>query len=124
MGRAGRLSVHILGTCPRCEGRNQSFLHATLVSATESENLRILSVTFLTRVGCHLCEDARVVLDAVSAEMGLRVDEVDIDSDDDLVKNWGLRVPVVLATHDRVIAEGIIDDKRTLRDQIERMLSL
>lgn len=81
-------------------------------------------MTFLTRVGCHLCEDARVVLDAVSAEMGLRVDEVDIDSDDDLVKNWGLRVPVVLATHDRVIAEGIIDDKRTLRDQIERMLSL
>jgi len=81
-------------------------------------------VVFLTRVGCHLCEDARVVLDAVSAEMGLRVDEVDIDSDDDLVKNWGLRVPVVLATHDRVIAEGIIDDKRTLRDQIERMLSL
>ncbi len=79
---------------------------------------------FLTRVGCHLCEDARAVLDAVSAEMGLRVDEVDIDSDDDLVKNWGLRVPVVLATHDRVIAEGIIDDKRTLRDQIERMLSL
>jgi hypothetical protein len=78
----------------------------------------------LTRVGCHLCEDARVVLDAVSAEMGLRVDEVDIDSDADLVKNWGLRVPVVLATHDRVIAEGIIDDKRTLRDQIERMLSL
>ena len=78
----------------------------------------------MTRVGCHLCEDARVVLDAVSAEMGLRVDEVDIDSDDDLVKNWGLRVPVVLATHDRVIAEGIIDDKRTLRDQIERMLSL
>jgi hypothetical protein len=86
--------------------------------------LRILSVIFLTRVGCHLCEDARAVLDAVSAEMGLRVDEVDIDSDDDLVKNWGLRVPVVLATHDRVIAEGIIDDKRTLRDQIERMLSL
>lgn len=81
-------------------------------------------MTFLTRVGCHLCEDARAVLDAVSAEMGLRVDEVDIDSDDDLVKNWGLRVPVVLATHDRVIAEGIIDDKRTLRDQIERMLSL
>ncbi|HEY6635651.1 MAG TPA: glutaredoxin family protein [Acidimicrobiia bacterium] len=81
-------------------------------------------MTFLTRVGCHLCEDARAVLAAVSAEMGLRVDEVDIDSDDDLVKNWGLRVPVVLATHDRVIAEGIIDDKRTLRDQIERMLSL
>ena len=79
---------------------------------------------FLTRVGCHLCEDARAVLDAVSAEMGLRVDEVDIDSDDDLVKNWGLRIPVVLGTHDRVIAEGIIDDKRTLRDQIERMLSL
>jgi len=60
----------------------------------------------------------------VSAEIGLRVEEVDIDGDDELVKLYGLRVPVVLASHQRVIAEGIIDDKRTLKSQIQKMLSL
>lgn len=60
----------------------------------------------------------------MSAEIGLRVEEVDIDGDDELVKLYGLRVPVVLASHQRVIAEGIIDDKRTLKSQIQKMLSL
>jgi len=81
-------------------------------------------VTFLTRDGCHLCEAAKDVLAAVSADIGLRVEEIDIDDDDELTKLWGLRVPVILASHDRVIAEGIIDDKRTLKDAIRRALSV
>jgi hypothetical protein len=80
-------------------------------------------VKFLTRKNCHLCDDARAVLDEINAELGLRVNEVDIDGDDELVKLWGLRVPVVLATHDRVIAEGIIDDKRALKSQIQKALN-
>jgi glutaredoxin len=94
------------------------------LSTTESETLRILSVTFLTRRDCHLCDDAREVLDAISDDIGLQVNEVDVDSDDELKNLYGLRVPVVLASHDRVIAEGIIDDKRTLKDQIEKMLGI
>ncbi|HXV72578.1 MAG TPA: glutaredoxin family protein [Acidimicrobiia bacterium] len=78
---------------------------------------------FLTRKNCHLCDDARQVLAEITDDIGLQVDEVDIDTDDELTKLWGLRVPVVLATHDRVIAEGIIDDKRALKEQIQKMLN-
>ncbi|HEU4321388.1 MAG TPA: glutaredoxin family protein [Acidimicrobiia bacterium] len=81
-------------------------------------------MTFLTRDGCHLCEQAAEVLAAVSVDIGLRVDEVDIDGDDELTKLWGLRVPVILASHDRVIAEGIIDDKRTLKADIKKALAI
>jgi glutaredoxin len=81
-------------------------------------------VTFLTRDNCHLCDDAREVLEAITEDIGLQVNEVDVDSDAELTKLYGLRVPVVLASHDRVIAEGIIDDKRTLKDQIEKMLGV
>lgn len=81
-------------------------------------------MTFLTRSECHLCDDARAVLKEITGDIGLQVREVDIDSDDELVKLWGLRVPVVLASHDRVIAEGIIDDKRALKDQIQKMLNI
>ena len=78
---------------------------------------------FLTRKNCHLCDDAREVLAEITDDIGLQVDEVDIDTDSELIKLWGLRVPVVLASHDRVIAEGIIDDKRSLKEQIQKVLS-
>ena len=85
--------------------------------------MRVLSVKFLTRKNCHLCDDARQVLAEITDDIGLQVDEIDIDTDDELTKLWGLRVPVVLASHDRVIAEGIIDDKRSLKEQIQKVLN-
>lgn len=48
-------------------------------------------VTFYTRPGCHLCEDARAVLDAEAIEY----DEIDIDSDDELFKRYLERIPVL-----------------------------
>ena len=96
MGRAGRLSVHTLGTCPRCEGRNHSFLHACGLSVTESDHLSDFSVTFLTRKGCHLCDEARPVLARSIRRLGVAVNEVDIDTDDRLTAEYGLRIPVVL----------------------------
>jgi hypothetical protein len=33
-------------------------------------------------------------------------------------------VPIVLASHDRVVAEGVIDDRRLLRDAIKSVLDL
>lgn len=47
-------------------------------------------VTFYTRPGCHLCDDARAVLDAE----GLDYDEIDIESDDALFKRYLERIPV------------------------------
>lgn len=124
MGRAGRLSVHTLGTCPKCEGRNHSFLHATNISATESDLLRNLSVKFLTRDGCHLCDEARPVLEKVAKQMNVTIEEVDIEGDDELTKLYGLRVPVVLGAHGRVLAEGVIDDRKLLKDALQKEVDL
>ena len=48
-------------------------------------------ITLYGRDGCHLCDDARAVLDRV----GEPYDEVDIESDDDLFKRMLERIPVV-----------------------------
>jgi glutaredoxin len=45
-----------------------------------------------SRPGCHLCDDARVVLERV----GEPFDEVDIESDDELLKRYLERIPVVV----------------------------
>ena len=45
------------------------------------------------RHGCHLCEEARVLLDEM---VGMdRFTRVDIDADGDLVVRYGFRIPVI-----------------------------
>ena len=53
-------------------------------------------VELLGRSGCHLCDDARVVVGEVTAELGVRFTEVDVDTDPELRAEWGDLVPVVL----------------------------
>ena len=48
-------------------------------------------VTLYGRDGCHLCDDARVVLELV----GEPFDEVDIETDDALHRRLLERIPVV-----------------------------
>lgn len=51
-------------------------------------------ITFYTRTGCHLCEEARVVIEQVCAELDEQYAEVDIDTDPALVARFGEEVPV------------------------------
>ena len=48
-----------------------------------------------TRRDCHLCDDARVVVQQVCAAAGVDVHEVDVDSDPELAARYGDEVPVV-----------------------------
>lgn len=53
-------------------------------------------VTLLSKPGCHLCDDARVVIEAVSAELGVGWVEVDITTDADLHARWWEQIPVTM----------------------------
>jgi glutaredoxin len=53
-------------------------------------------ITLLTRVNCHLCDDAKAALARVREATGEAWDEVDVDSDAELAYEYGDRVPVVL----------------------------
>ncbi|SEJ13161.1 glutaredoxin family protein [Demequina mangrovi] len=52
-------------------------------------------VLLLGRAGCHLCDDARAVVEAVCGERGEAWEEVDIDTDADLKARYGDEIPVV-----------------------------
>jgi glutaredoxin len=45
-----------------------------------------------SRPGCHLCDDARIVLERI----GEPFEEIDIESDDALLKRYLERIPVVV----------------------------
>ena len=51
-------------------------------------------VRLLSKPGCHLCDDARGVVEAVCAELGEQFDEVDITGDPALADEYGEQIPV------------------------------
>jgi glutaredoxin len=54
------------------------------------------TVDLYGRPGCHLCDDARAVLQPLSAELSFTLREHDIESDDELHRRYLERIPVVL----------------------------
>lgn len=56
----------------------------------------MVTLTFLTRADCHLCEIARDAIAEAVAGRDVSVSEIDIDTDDDLAGQYGWDVPVVL----------------------------
>ena len=51
-------------------------------------------VVLYSRPGCHLCDDARAVIEAVCAELGEEYVEVSIDDDPELLQRFGEEIPV------------------------------
>ena len=50
----------------------------------------------LGRPGCHLCDEARTVLEPLATELGAELVEVDIERDDELLREHLERIPVIL----------------------------
>lgn len=67
-------------------------------------------VTFVTRLGCHLCEEAEPLVRRLATRIGVSVEVQDIDADPALLHEYSHRIPVVLGPSRRVLAEGIIDE--------------
>jgi glutaredoxin len=55
----------------------------------------VRTVTLYGRPGCHLCDDARAVLQRVRATHPFDLEEVDIETDDALLARYLERIPVV-----------------------------
>lgn len=51
-------------------------------------------ITLYGRPGCHLCDDARAVIEAVCAETGDSYEEISIDDDPALGDRFANEIPV------------------------------
>ncbi len=70
-------------------------------------------MTLYERHGCHLCDEARVLLDELLTPDGYAC--VDIEADDALVLRYGFRIPVIaLDGVDRLEAPITAPDLRAL----------
>ena len=60
-------------------------------------------VLLYSKPGCHLCDDARAVIERVCADLATGFEEVDITGDPDLLRTYGEQIPVTFvdgAQHD------------------------
>jgi len=59
-------------------------------------NKSLVTITFYTKPGCHLCEDVAAELEAIATQWPLAVTAVDITSDLDLHRQFWDKIPVVV----------------------------
>ena len=65
-------------------------------------------VKFYTKAGCHLCEEARDMLDDIAAQTSYDLTEIDIRSDQDIFEKYRYRIPVIIID-ETIVIEGRIN---------------
>lgn len=80
-------------------------------------NQRPIAVVLYTRAGCHLCDDAKRLLERYRDRYELGIIEIDIDRDPTLKAEFDLCVPVV-EINGKVRFRGTVNDL-LLRRQLE-----
>jgi glutaredoxin len=75
-------------------------------------------VTLYTRIGCHLCDVAKDVLENVRRERSFDLTTIDVDTDGALVELYGMEVPVI-AVNGRKAFKFRVDPAK-LRELLDR----
>ena len=79
----------------------------------------VAEITLYGRPGCHLCDDALVVLERVRAETPFALETVNIEDDDALFRAYLERIPVVSIDGDEVYDYHV--DEADLRARLARV---
>ena len=74
----------------------------------------MIEVRLYGREECHLCDDARAILERVRADTPFELTEVDIESDDALHRAYLERIPVVEIAGEEVF-EFFVDEPELRR---------
>ena len=67
-------------------------------------------VILYSRPGCHLCDEARAILDRMRERTPFEVDEINIETDDALHARYLERIPVV-AVDGEELSEYFVDEE-------------
>ncbi len=67
-----------------------------------------IEVTFYTKAGCHLCEDARDLLEDIAEGTDYALTEIDIRADIAVFDLYRYRIPVIVINQETLL-EGRID---------------
>lgn len=83
----------------------------------------MIEVALYGRPGCHLCTEARTMLSEVATEAGvqLRLTEIDIESDPELLRIYLERIPVIVIEGTEV--SELIPNRDALRATLDTLVT-
>jgi len=77
--------------------------------------VRVAVVTLYGKPGCHLCDDARAVVERVRARHPFELREVDVSLDPVLHREYGERIPVLALDGDELfefhVEEAVLSER-------------
>ena len=76
---------------------------------TKPEEPKPTRVTFYTKAGCHLCEEARDMLEDIAAVTQFELTEIDIRNNPAIFEKYRYRIPVIIINDEEHILEGRIE---------------
>jgi glutaredoxin len=76
-------------------------------------------VTVYSRPDCHLCAEAMAKLRGLQQELGFALEELDISTDEALLRAYFERIPVI-ALDEEVLFDYFVDE-RVLRERLESL---
>jgi glutaredoxin len=70
----------------------------------------VIPVTIYSRPGCHLCDEMKAIVGRVASTIPLTLEEIDISTDAELERLYGLEIPVLFVAGKKVakyrVSEG------------------
>jgi glutaredoxin len=84
------------------------YRHGVTTLGETQKTSSLAQVTFYTKAGCHLCEEARDMLDDIATSTPYELTEIDIRSDPAIFEQYRYRIPVIIVNTTRVV-EGRIN---------------
>jgi glutaredoxin len=76
-------------------------------------------VTLYGKPGCHLCDDARAVVERVRTEHPFELREIDVSLDPQLFREYGERIPVLELDGEELFEFHV--DEAVLIEQVDRV---
>lgn len=85
-------------------------------SVSREKKPALPQVTFYTKAGCHLCEEARDMLDDIAAEVAYELTEIDIRSNPELFEQYRYRIPVIIVDYGNNDTNAMLEGRIEFRD--------
>jgi len=80
--------------------------------------MKPISVEIYSRPGCHLCDDAKEVIERVRKRFDFSLSVINIDSDPELKREYGELIPVVFINGTKVFKYHV--DESAFEEKVKR----
>jgi len=79
----------------------------------------LIQIDIYSRPGCHLCDDAKEVIERVRRRYAFSLRIINIESDPELEKAYGEEIPVVCINGNKAFKYHV--DERELEQKVKRL---